>query len=85
MYRHQLHQGHNSNLSANTTTYTPDRQLFLKRGIDGGEAALVLSTDVKPRLKWNAELHKRFIEAVNELGGADSEYKNFNVFSQLLH
>lgn len=32
---------------------------------------LVLSTDAKPRLKWTAELHQRFIEAVNQLGGAD--------------
>ena len=34
----------------------------------------VLSTDAKPRLKWTPELHQRFIEAVNQLGGADSEY-----------
>ncbi|XP_022726713.1 myb family transcription factor PHL8-like [Durio zibethinus] len=32
---------------------------------------LVLSTDAKPRLKWTSELHQRFIEAVNQLGGAD--------------
>ncbi|XP_039057852.1 myb family transcription factor PHL8-like isoform X2 [Hibiscus syriacus] len=31
----------------------------------------VLSTDSKPRLKWTPELHQRFIEAVNQLGGAD--------------
>jgi len=34
----------------------------------------VLSTDAKPRLKWTPELHQRFIEATNQLGGADSEY-----------
>ncbi|KAL2349233.1 hypothetical protein Fmac_003233 [Flemingia macrophylla] len=33
----------------------------------------VLSTDAKPRLKWTPELHQRFIEATNQLGGADSE------------
>ncbi|XWS64253.1 hypothetical protein CRYUN_Cryun06bG0170400 [Craigia yunnanensis] len=32
---------------------------------------LVMSTDAKPRLKWTPELHQRFIEAVNQLGGAD--------------
>ncbi|KAK7307099.1 hypothetical protein VNO77_39860 [Canavalia gladiata] len=31
----------------------------------------VLSTDAKPRLKWTPELHQRFIEATNQLGGAD--------------
>ncbi|CAL0318241.1 unnamed protein product [Lupinus luteus] len=31
----------------------------------------VLSTDAKPRLKWNPELHQRFIEATNQLGGAE--------------
>ncbi|CAL9016145.1 unnamed protein product, partial [Prunus brigantina] len=33
---------------------------------------LVLSTDAKPALKWTAELHQRFVETVNQLGGADS-------------
>ncbi|XP_050236685.1 myb family transcription factor PHL8-like [Mercurialis annua] len=32
---------------------------------------LVLSTDAKPRLKWTPELHQRFVEAVDQLGGAD--------------
>jgi len=31
-------------------------------------------TDPKPRLRWTAELHERFVDAVNQLGGADSEF-----------
>ncbi|KAF6134489.1 hypothetical protein GIB67_028510 [Kingdonia uniflora] len=34
------------------------------------QMSLVLSTDAKPRLKWTSELHKRFVEAVTQLGGA---------------
>lgn len=30
-------------------------------------------TDPKPRLRWTAELHERFVDAVNQLGGADSK------------
>lgn len=50
----------------------------LRMHIQGGgngssDSGLVLSTDAKPRLKWTPDLHERFIEAVNQLGGADSE------------
>ncbi|KAI5055058.1 hypothetical protein GOP47_0030203 [Adiantum capillus-veneris] len=36
-----------------------------------GDGAVVLSTDPKPRLRWTAELHMRFVDAVTQLGGAD--------------
>ncbi|GJS69948.1 Myb-related protein 2-like protein [Tanacetum coccineum] len=50
---------------------TPERHLFLQGGNGGSDSGLVLSTDAKPRLKWTPDLHERFIEAVNQLGGAD--------------
>ncbi|KAH6756030.1 Homeodomain-like superfamily protein [Perilla frutescens var. hirtella] len=36
-----------------------------------GDACLVLSTDPKPRLRWTADLHERFVDAVTQLGGPD--------------
>ncbi|EPS73715.1 hypothetical protein M569_01040, partial [Genlisea aurea] len=46
-----------------------EKHLFMKNG--SGDTGLVLSTDAKPRLKWTPDLHQRFIEAVNQLGGAE--------------
>ncbi|GMI96118.1 PHR1-like 3, unfertilized embryo sac 16 [Hibiscus trionum] len=36
-----------------------------------GDPCLVLTTDPKPRLRWTAELHERFVDAVTQLGGPD--------------
>jgi len=47
--------------------------MMMQGGNGAGDSGLVLSTDAKPRLKWTPDLHERFIEAVNQLGGADSE------------
>lgn len=38
-----------------------------------GDSGLVLTTDPKPRLRWTVELHERFVDAVTQLGGPDSE------------
>ncbi|OEL19353.1 Myb family transcription factor APL [Dichanthelium oligosanthes] len=37
----------------------------------GDSGGLVLTTDPKPRLRWTAELHDRFVDAVAQLGGPD--------------
>ncbi|MBA0632240.1 hypothetical protein Godav_001027 [Gossypium davidsonii] len=69
MYHHHHHQG--KNIQACLRTAIPDRHLLLQGGNGTGDSGLVLSTDAKPRLKWTPDLHERFIEAVNQLGGAD--------------
>ena len=42
--------------------------------VQGDSGGLVLTTDPKPRLRWTAELHDRFVDAVAQLGGPDSTY-----------
>ncbi|XP_059296237.1 myb-related protein 2-like isoform X1 [Lycium ferocissimum] len=68
MYHHH-HQP--ANMHPSTRMSFPERHLFLQGGNTNGDSGLVLSTDAKPRLKWTPDLHERFIEAVNQLGGAD--------------
>ncbi|CAK9322482.1 unnamed protein product [Citrullus colocynthis] len=62
MYHHQ-HRG--------KSIHSSERHMFLQGGNGPGDSGLVLSTDAKPRLKWTPDLHDRFVEAVNQLGGAD--------------
>ncbi|KAL8259825.1 hypothetical protein R6Q59_027778 [Mikania micrantha] len=69
MYHHH-HEGNNIH-STSRISVAPETHLFLQAGHNGGDSGLVLSTDAKPRLKWTPDLHERFIEAVNQLGGAD--------------
>ncbi|KAK2972064.1 hypothetical protein RJ640_005084, partial [Escallonia rubra] len=49
-----------------------------------GDSGLVLTTDPKPRLRWTVELHERFVDAVTQLGGPDSQYLNINDLSKFL-
>ncbi|KAF5749188.1 putative transcription factor [Tripterygium wilfordii] len=70
MYRHPQHQGKNIH-SSSRMQIPPESHLFLQGGNAPEDSGLVLSTDAKPRLKWTPDLHERFIETVNQLGGAD--------------
>ncbi|XP_022882949.1 myb-related protein 2-like isoform X2 [Olea europaea var. sylvestris] len=74
MYHHH-HQGKNLHPSSRMFT-PPERQLFHQGANGTGDSGLVLSTDAKPRLKWTLDLHEQFIEAVNQLGGADTTPKS---------
>ncbi|XP_077242793.1 homeodomain-like superfamily protein isoform X3 [Tasmannia lanceolata] len=49
-----------------TTMNSHDRPMCVQ-----GDSGLVLTTDPKPRLRWTAELHERFVDAVTHLGGPD--------------
>nr|GMD28707.1 myb family transcription factor PHL8-like [Ipomoea batatas] len=40
------------------------------QSVQGNAMSLVLSREAKPRLKWTAELHETFVDAVQQLGEA---------------
>lgn len=48
---------------------------------DESSSGLVLTTDPKPRLRWTAELHERFVDAVTHLGGPDSTFSSSSYIS----
>lgn len=50
---------------------SPEGHLFLPGANGPRDSGLMLSTDAKPRLKWTPDLHERFTDAVNQLGGAE--------------
>ncbi|KAJ0979127.1 hypothetical protein J5N97_014601 [Dioscorea zingiberensis] len=69
--REKMYHRQGNNLLSSRSAFPPERHLFLQGASVPGDPGLVLSTDAKPRLKWTPELHERFIDAVNQLGGAD--------------
>ncbi|CAN8269695.1 unnamed protein product [Cochlearia groenlandica] len=72
MYYQNQQQG--KNILSSSRMHIPNDQrhpIFLRGGNSPRDSGLILSTDAKPRLKWTPDLHERFIEAVNQLGGAD--------------
>ena len=71
MYHHYQNK---KNLISSRAAFFPEKHLFLRRQNVQSASGLVLPT--KPRLKWTPELHERFIEAVTQLGGADSKYRH---------
>ncbi|KAK9138251.1 hypothetical protein Sjap_008845 [Stephania japonica] len=48
-----------------------DLQSTLDASALSSDACVVLTSDPKPRLRWTAELHERFVDAVTQLGGPD--------------
>ncbi|KAK4364723.1 hypothetical protein RND71_016081 [Anisodus tanguticus] len=43
----------------------------MNRMYNGYENGVVMTRDPKPRLRWTADLHDRFVDAVTKLGGPD--------------
>lgn len=65
-------------LSTSTDPKAPKTEMGPHQNMQNQDTHLILSSDPKPRLKWTPELHRRFADAVSQLGGADS-YDHFIV------
>ena len=75
MYHRRHHQEKNVHPSSRMSIPS-ERCMFLQGVTATGDSGLVLSSDAKPRLKWTLDLHERFTEAVNQLGGAESKHES---------
>ncbi|XP_027086326.2 protein PHR1-LIKE 3 [Coffea arabica] len=61
-----IQEEHINNSSSNRTTAGVGIGAI---GVGLGDPCLVLTSDPKPRLRWTADLHDRFVDAVAQLGG----------------
>ena len=51
-----------------------DKSPTLSAGsVSGNPASYGISVSSKTRIRWTQDLHKKFVECVNRLGGADSK------------
>lgn len=57
-----------------TSPHNQDHRSSSPYGVVLMSAGEVSPVDPKPRLRWTSELHERFVDAVTQLGGADSEF-----------
>ena len=51
---------------------------IMQESLVSGHGSLTLATDPKPRLRWTADLHRRFVNAVAHLGGPESKSYSFS-------
>jgi len=43
-------------------------------GVSPASNPVTLGGSSKQRLRWTSDLHERFLDAISQLGGSDSEY-----------
>ncbi|GJW73992.1 Myb family transcription factor APL isoform X2 [Tanacetum coccineum] len=65
------HNHYERSVMSNNVAGNINRAASAGDAVQGDHSGLVLTTDPKPRLRWTVELHERFVDAVNQLGGPD--------------